>query len=1165
MSDDTLLEIGAFARDLVVQAGAGTGKTHALVTLYLHLVTGLHHRGEVLSPSEIVVITFTDKAAGELRERIASRMEVLYEQGLAVEPSLQAMATRLGRGSSRETVRAALAALHRAPIGTFHATGHAMLKRHALEVGLDPSFVLLDGVEQQARELEAARTAVLAALEADDAAVEQLVDAQGFGGRERAGLLERLATLRAARADEGRDAQGIASAYETGRVEEELQAARRELRSALRAFGELGDLVKAKSADKARELAGFADAAELEDLTSTTEMIRAIREQMKNLAPAGKRFDELRPIRQRLDTAIDALGDAGASVAAAPRARAVEQLLGDIERRYTAAKRADSVVDFADLIRLPRDLLRDRPAVRAEERARVSALLVDEFQDTNRVQAELVALLAGDPIADGGRSFYVGDRKQSIYEFRGADVAVFTEATSTLVSAGAGELFLRTSYRSTPKVVQSGNALFARAFGAPVRPEAWALSFDVARDGLLAHRDEVVDGGAQLLRCGNDDEKLAAGEQRRREARAIAAHMSEALRAGRRPGHLALLLRRYTHLQTYLHALRLAQIPHYVVQGRGFYATQEIRDVASLLMLLEDARDRFALAAVLRSPLCGISDDGLASLVAEDQLDLRQLLSGAGAPLSDVDREALARWSSRLASLQEIAGAVAPSVMVRQVVDAFDLAVVLAGTAGGQQKIANLEHLIARTATLEAEPRSGVADLPGFTRWLSRAVRPHATREGADAQIVDERDDVVRVMTIHQSKGLQFPVVFVADCGARERALEGALYYDAAEGLGIKIPGEKAGSNLHTTASRRVAAAKQARQRAESMRLFYVAATRAQDRVVFSGERRSRTETSWRSELDAFAVAHPDLLTLIDAANASRTVIESAPRTPSTVDVETLAAWQPLQPQGARTLRVAVTQLADFASCARRFHLLHELRVPAPQRVRGSRMDVQLDDLQPDALTRRERDPLRRGVLAHLLLERCTFGLDDEAIDEELRRLLREEGYDENDSGPAEVASHVRAFLRGEFARSLGARAVRRELPFVLPLAGAVGSVRVLSGQLDLAVLDRDGVSVIDYKHAKRSDLAPYRFQLEAYALAVAGLYPRAPRHRVGLVFLRDEIPEPVWVDHEPLPILARRLADLMEQLAQAKLRNQRSPVARDLCRAMDCAYQPMCHPEPGA
>jgi ATP-dependent exoDNAse (exonuclease V) beta subunit len=1129
--------IARLGRDLVVQAGAGTGKTHALCTLYLHLCAGLTDERRRLPPSRVAVVTFTDKAAGELKERLRERIGRLSTKPRHEnEPTLAAAAAALGVPLADGALwTAALAELAAAPVGTFHSLCATLLRRFAARAGIDPDFTLLD--ETDARELatEAAERAVLDGLEQNAREVVELVAEYGY---HRAGhadrLVESLVRLRAARAEEGRDAAGLGRTYERAALDGEWAEACAAWQAAFARLAPLASELGGKSVERARELCQAA--ARLTLAPGAGRVADGIVEQLKSLRGAA---GALSSVKEEIRAAQDRLVEAEAAYRAAPLGGALARLVGATERAYVAAKRRAGGIDFSDLLVLARDLLRDDQAVRDATHARFDAVLVDEFQDVSPVQAELVDLLCG------GRRFVVGDRKQSIYDFRGADVAVFTRYARALVAGGGGEELLRQSRRAVPSLLTFSNALFARVMASDEK-EAWALAFDPARDALEPFRPEVDGGGAELLTVAAGD----AAESRRREARAIAARILQLRAGGRGWGEMAILLRRFTALDDYLEALRAAQVPHYVVRGRGFYAAQEVRDVASLLTLLDDPDDTLALVAVLRSPLCGVSDETLARLALAGRLGLAALAPGAALSLPADEAARLAELGERLRALTRKADRLGPAACVRALVDGADLTAVLATTREGEQRVANLERLVERARAFEADG----GDLRAFASWLRRASTPGAELEAALAQVVDERDDVVRVMTVHQAKGLEFPVVFVPACGGREPVESGAIRYDAEVGLGLRVHDEAGVELVHTTASRRVHQARLARRRAESLRLFYVAATRARDLVVFSGEEVKAAGETWRTHLDRLA-ADPDRRHLL------RVIPEDAlpppPRRKEGVQFplfgddgaeRLLARVVERPPPAPRAVSAAVTQLADFALCPRRHQLLHTLGLDEhPAAARAASADAPLDE---PAL-----DPLRRGTLAHRLLQRCDFTADG------LDALLRAEGYDPADPAVADVRADVMRFVATPFARALVGRPLRRELPFLLAVPLPSGGRLLVRGQMDLVLFDAGGVTVLDYKHARAGHPDDYRFQLQAYALAARRLYPDAPAISTGLVFLKESDPTPAIAPAAPGDFEAQ-LATLGAALAEARASQSFAGRPLEICRQLRCGYVYRCHPE---
>jgi ATP-dependent exoDNAse (exonuclease V) beta subunit len=1128
----SLDRIARFEQDLVVQAGAGTGKTHALVTLYLHLVGGLTAAKRRTPPPRIAVVTFTDKAAGELKERIRSRLSALaLTPRRKDEPTLAEAARELKVPlPDSELWLAALAQLGGAPLGTFHSFAGALLRRHAAAAGIDPDFVLLDELEASQLASEAAERAVLDGLERDDPAAVELVAEYGYRRAGRADrLVAHLVKLRAARAEEGRGALEVRD--DRAQLEAELAESRNALAAAIASLESklpsLSKTIRPKAAGYLAQLRNWRVAADVLE---------------GEFKQPGNAMDE----REAIKSAAERLQDAEAGLRAAPLAAALAQLVAATEQNYAAAKRRSGSLDFTDLLVLARDLLRDDPQARDATRARFDAVLVDEFQDTNPVQAELVELIAGPP-RESGRRFVVGDRKQSIYEFRGADVGVFTRATTDLLARGGREELLKVCRRALPELLRLDNDLFANAM-APRGPIAdWALTYDPAKDDLLPFREGQ--GVAELLAVTPGKN---AAETRALEARAIASRLHLLHAEGRGWGDCAILLRRFTALGDYLDALRSAQIPHYVVRGRGFFAAQEVRDLGSALTLLDDPDDTLALVSVLRSPLAGVSDETLARLALAKRLGA-SLWKELPPELPADERARVEEFRERFAKLRRSADRLGPAACVRAIIDGADVTPVLATTREGEQRIANLERLVERARAFEAQG----GDLREFVAWLRR--RSTLEVDAAQAQLVDEHDDVVRVMTVHQAKGLEFPVVLVPACGAKELPDLSVIRYDAEAGLGLRVHNERAPASwLDTAAARRVRDARAARRRAESLRLFYVAATRAKDVVIFSGEPVRGAGDCWRTWLDQ---VDPSLLKRVPADQ-----LGEPPRKKDGVQFSLFAdggAERSLQkvlvrpPPRPREITAAVTQLADFQLCPRRYLHFHALGLAEhPAAARAPSLPIISDDEAPPL------DALRRGTLAHRLLERCRFDrVSDRTEDQSnLDEILLADGYDSNEPDIAEVRQDVARFLDTPFARGLAGRALRRELPFLLSIPFGDGARLLLRGQIDLLILDAGGITVIDYKHARRGDDDDYRFQLDAYALAAHQLYPSAPSVSAGLVFLKEGDATP---DITPLrlgPALESRLARLGEELAAARATNEWPGRPLATCRSMRCGYVYRCH-----
>ncbi|WP_242347124.1 UvrD-helicase domain-containing protein, partial [Anaeromyxobacter terrae] len=616
----------------------------------------------------------------------------------------------------------------------------------------------------------------------------------------------------------------------------------------------------------------------------------------------GKGDGPLRELKDALAAASEALAPLAAEALAADAKAELCRLVADAEARYAARKRAARAVDFDDLLVLARDLLRRDAALRSELRARYRALLVDEYQDVNGVQQELFELLAGPGTPRGPILVAVGDLKQSIYRFRGADVAVFARLVRRLDAGEGRVLYLSDNHRSAPAVVDLVNEVFARCMRPPdgASPRDDEIRFSDA-DRLVPHRPEGSRPACELLEDAGEGN---AAERRRREADAIARRI-EAVVAGTagvavrergdgpgggervrcpRLGDVAILFRRLTQIGEYERALRAAGIPYRLARGGGFYQAPEVRDLGELLATLADPADAIGWAAVLRSPMCGVSDSTLL-LAARAGLGwiarahagglpdeiLRALSAdGAGALAPGAAEQAVrgvpAEDWARLARLLEVwrelhalRDRLAPDALLGRAVERLDLDAALLAGPDGERRAMNVAKAVALAARFAADG--------GTAAELARHLRAQAARPPREPEAEVESGDAVAILTVHQAKGLEWPVVFVPDLGARARSDARRALLDPA-GRVCAMRYDAAAERFDETASVRDARDHERRaSAAESRRLLYVAMTRARDHLVLSGEASNGAE-SWRGLVEAAVAARPELARRIPIAEA---------------------------------------------------------------------------------------------------------------------------------------------------------------------------------------------------------------------------------------------------------------------------------------------------------
>src|SRR6266516_4426709 len=526
----------------------------------------------------------------------------------------------------------------------------------------------------------------------------------------------------------------------------------------------------------------------------------------------GERAATYEEARRRLEqTALDELAAADRDL--------LQELLAGFAAAYQEGKDRESALDFEDLQLRARDLLRDDEAIREREQLRFRSIMVDEFQDTNRLQCELIDLLSGGP-ADPER-FFVGDEFQSIYGFRHADVQVFRERRE---QADGGVLPLTMNYRSRPEVLAVVNHLFGADFGDEFQPLAASGDFP----------DPVFGAPVELLVT---DKSTYAGTNvhwRRGEARAIARRIRDMIAAGdAAPGEVVLLFAAGTDAEWYEEELRALGVTTYRSTGRGYFGQQQVVDLLAYLRLLRNRYDDEALVSVLASPFVGISNDGLVLL--RRAAPKRPLFVALERELPETfpqrDAQLLRAFRQRYDRLTAALARLSLERLCERIVSEHDYDLAVLARWDGRRRYANLRKL-ARLARSYEELRG--PDVEGFVRFV-RDQEAVGARE-LEAVAEEEGGDAVRLLTIHAAKGLEFKVVVVADAGRDKSPPPPDEIVALSDGrFGFRVADPVTSARRGAFSYDEVRKARKAEERAERLRLYYVAMTRAQDRLIVSG------------------------------------------------------------------------------------------------------------------------------------------------------------------------------------------------------------------------------------------------------------------------------------------------------------------------------------------
>lgn len=1205
-------------KNAVVAASAGTGKTELLTSIYLGHCLGLHGEPPI-SPTRIVATTFSRAAAREIRERLEKRLigvigNDVTEHERRLGQGLLALAREQGLSRAELSRRAtrALEELPDAAIDTLHNLCGRILREHGLELGIAPSFTILEeqrSLEDTEQAIDEVLTEALGGDGLPLLGAQQLLDASGGLERLRGWMLALLSRLD----DEGLDATEL----ERG---DEGAAARRAHQALYDVCRELVTDPESARAPHARAVLDALGPALTLVGGAGKRTLDADRLSRAFAALAGERKGRNSPGSEALKLLLERTRGANN----AERARAIVRLIvegptldarlegagqvvGEIQRRLRERHLAQHSLGFGDLLRLTRDGLRDHPEVAHAAGSRIELLLVDEFQDTSRVQCELLLLLRERPEQNRQRApgtlpnaadiqarglVVVGDRKQSIYGFRGADVSVFAELSTSLAGAQAARLLdlpasatppddapvvaevstLVDSYRSDPAIVEAVNRIAERDF-APKLERSFEIRYAPAEALRVPESRQTGEAGRLTLLIDDsltpDAEPLVArASGAMRSALAIAGFCANAVREGRKLGSLAILARRRATLPVLGFALDHFGVP-YVVSGRDLYGTPEVRDVLAALRLSQMPRDRHALAVIARSPLGGLSDQALLEL-SDPKRGLLPIGEWTPERLSRPEDALLAELlQQRLGAFLRLAPRVSPRDAICDVVERFELATVLHDLPRGAVRLANIGRLQEIAAT-----HGG--NLAAFVRFILRQMAMET--DETEAAVFSADDDAVKLLTIHGSKGLAFPTVILGDADASERAATGPI------GLLRRATGKPllvlrhAGDDgpIVTDAQNELTQDGSARAFAERQRLSYVALTRAQHELVLALPARASPGSLARTVLDLHTEG-----AFSDIPGMRQLAVSELLAAPKLLREQQAPGSEPprLPEPNATGVVLGVTALSDFQLCPRRFSLLQLHALPEPRR--GGAAPV----AETDA------DPRLAGIAAHHVLEVWPLERWGEPPDlAVLGGALAEGGVSPETAIGRKTLAGLARFLGGPYAALVRREAVRveRELSLTVALHGdraaasppkrmakrnpaqlelfalpaaqspdtreSAGPALVVKATLDLLVELKDGsLHVVDYKRTAGGDSARYAPQLSLYRSVVERQFGKTPR--VGLLHLLGDADEPEWLS----PAAADPAAIARAFLA-ARAHDRWPSVAEPTCRALRCGFVDTCH-----
>lgn len=1123
--------------NMAVTAGAGAGKTRVLVERYLNLL-----RQQKAACDQIVAITFTKKAAKEMKERVRHAIDKICDESSDSE--------LLFWYEAKEK-------LEYAPITTFHSFCGRLLRSYPVESGLDPNFLILDELETQimAQEViegileKAAQTnkswltellqffSLTHIYESIPEVYEKLLDSNYFNHKP---LFDQLA-----------------EPYEAAlsRVEALRQ-------TCIESLDCCYQLLQSKKKSSNYSLNDLNQA--LERLSEEDDLNHlALQQFLKSFQGRG----ELKPLKEELQQSLARLVQHLNCAKARQWLEPLSCLLEQFHQVIVARKQEEQVLTYQDLEQKTLKLLTEHPAVVLRLQEQYRYMMVDEFQDTNEIQRKMLYLLSGGQadVLNSNRLFVVGDAKQSIYRFRGADVSVFGQVCQDIVNNGGHQVELDTNFRSKAELVDWFNAFFGF-----LMPNEDPVAFQSLSAGLESCSNQVV---TELMVTAK--EYYDQGQNvRQEEAKALTRRIKELVHSDSETdqkinyGDIVILLRSFSDIELYAWELQQAQIPFYILSGKGFFSCQEIIDFLNLLRVIQNPLNERPLAGVLRSPIGAVTDEKLFSLKKAGSL---------WQGLQATDDQVLQQFYKKLTQWQSLAKEKALSELMRIVLNECGYGQFVLTQFMGSQKRANLNKLVALAENFQERDYYGLDD---FLRQIDCMIECEA-REG-QAQIESEAGNSVKIMTIHKSKGLEFPIVFVPDLQRKFQLRQPPILVLPGQGMGLstKQNEDQEQNAVYLT----MCETEKALAWLEMKRLFYVAATRAKEKLILSGVVDKTDSLKELAEgqnwldwvLTALGVSNPAEMDevmmlkgqplriwsykpddLQNTAPAYEGVSEKKKRWVQQIrgKQEHLGAvWQELiqpvadmLPAGPEIL--SATALRQLERCSRAFYWQYFALVPTGKLIKEGSITAQANLFcqEQESIPTAERGRYI-GMVLHDCCEHYSNSDHPDLIEDALWRQVPLKHHDEL---RAEVTAIWQDVIESPSYQQLSQYEYESEWTFLYDLEGTL-----LQGSIDRLIFYPDGtLGIIDFKTdqidekneeimLKKAEF--YEEQCALYAIAAEELFGQ-PVKTVDLYFLRVQKIQPLLL--KELNFYKQKL------LAQCEFIRMHRQIEDYVCRSESCSY----------
>ena len=1121
-----------------------------LVQRYLKML----REGNVM-PQKIVAITFTEKAAAEMKERIIEELSPQEESdGSEQNNSLQHFRDKMST----------------AHISTIHAFCSRILREFPFQAGVPANFSILQGIDQKLS-LQKIIRETLKDIATDPnnphrAGLARLL--RRYGGQQK--LVDFFATMINQRDVLERLTQEIYSNPNDTKIRETLQQQIREklistidVPEFIRCLNTVLQVAKGKkNAETVRDLtqqleARFGENSDLSgvlgllgeiahlittgsndiakrDFLGNRVDITGIETEINYLVSIAKKIKGIPPIKNN-ENATDE--DETDDEFLFSTIRDLLALYNKVFDAYQTAKLSQGKLDFSDLQLKTRDLLRDNEEIRRELASRHKYYMVDEYQDTNKLQYELVMLLTND--LKDANLFIVGDPKQSIYRFRGADVSVFEKTRQEIKDDAGLDISLTENFRSLRDTVGFVNYIFYRLMG-----DGKETEFDVEYESLTQARPVNGNGAIEILIGKQGDDTANEYTLIAERIKNMKANAETVWKRGGNGveseypieyGDIAILIRSRRHLPDIERALLEAGIPYLTTGGVGFYQRQEIYDIWNYLHFLDDpSENQASLAAVLRGPAFGISDAELYEISLQEEKNFWEKTQNYQATSHNLNRAI-----ATLKKHSQFAHRMPVNQLILTIVNETGMIGTLKTGKYGRQRWANYQKLLELARNFDGDENTQT--LPAFVEFLDTL----STEEPQEGEApVDADSGSVQIMTIHAAKGKQFPVVILPRLD-RKGQTDMEPFIDEALGIGFSplnpdMDYTKTEPEIVTHMKNRA----NEKEIAEKKRLFYVGTTRACDRLILSGTLPAQNMLGWLHKyldieeedkllnlpvaLEVFrgnSTSSQSFQLQIPIYWESTDTAATDEASDETTLVDFPAPFRRLEPKEIYA-SFSVPELANYARCPLRYQLENVLRIPTNRKV--------------------ETDPDENEINAAVryVLTRIRQQSDAENLGTTIDQAL--ENYSEL---TAESTDALRTYANNFINSELGARALSASTTRTNQQVHADINGHLIDGRLDRLFKDETGnYQIINYKTGEAQDLDSSRPEMELYSLLAHKLYPNQPTVAINLFFTEHG-------RYEQMRFSAAQLQEVQEQWQEKILGLQHGIYEKNLEHCCSCPY----------